>query len=37
MVPYSVRVVQNGADAQRMTVTAVTYNTNLDDAFFTLK
>jgi len=37
MVPYSLRVVQNGADAQRITVTAVTYNTNLDDAFFTLK
>jgi outer membrane lipoprotein-sorting protein len=37
MVPYSVRVVQNGSDAQRMTITAVTYNTNLDDAFFTLK
>lgn len=37
MVPYAVRVVQNGADAQRMTITAVTYNTNLDDAFFTLK
>jgi outer membrane lipoprotein-sorting protein len=37
LVPYSVRVVQNGADAQRMTITAVTHNTNLDDAFFTLK
>ncbi len=37
MVPYSVRVVQNGADAQRVTVTAVTFNTNLDDALFTLK
>ena len=37
MVPYSIRVVQNGADAQRITITAVTYNTNLDDAFFTLK
>jgi hypothetical protein len=37
LVPYSIRVVQNGADAQKMTITAVTYNTNLDDAFFTLK
>ena len=37
MIPYSIRIVQNGSDAQRMTITAVTYNTNLDDAFFTLK
>jgi len=37
LIPYSFRVVQNGADAQRMTITAVTYNTNLDDALFTLK
>jgi hypothetical protein len=37
VVPYAIRIVQNGADAQRMTITAVTYNTNLDDAFFTLK
>jgi len=37
MVPYSIRVVQNGSDAQRITITGVSYNTNLDDAFFTLK
>jgi len=37
MVPYAVRVVQNGADAQRVTVTAVTFNTKLDDAFFARK
>lgn len=37
MVPYAVRVVQNGADAQRMTITAVSFNTNIDDAFFALK
>ncbi len=37
VVPYSIRIVQNGTDAQRMTITSVTYNTNLDDAFFTLK
>lgn len=37
MVPYALRIVQNGADAQRVTVTAVTFNTNLDDALFTLK
>ena len=37
MIPYAIRVVQNGADAQRMTLTAVTFNTGLDDAFFTLK
>ncbi len=37
MVPYAVRVVQNGSDAERVTITAVTYNTNLDDTLFTLK
>jgi outer membrane lipoprotein-sorting protein len=37
MVPYAIRVVQNGSDAERITVTAVTFNTNLDDALFTLK
>jgi outer membrane lipoprotein-sorting protein len=37
MVPYAIRQVQNGSDAIRITVTAVTFNTNLDDAFFTLK
>jgi outer membrane lipoprotein-sorting protein len=37
MVPYSLRVIQNGAEVQRVTITAVTYNTNLDDALFTLK
>jgi hypothetical protein len=37
MVAYSIRVVHNGSEAQRITLTAVTYNTKLDDAFFTLK
>jgi len=37
LVPYSIRVVQNGSDFQRLTITAVTYNTNLDDAFFASK
>ncbi|RPJ00523.1 MAG: hypothetical protein EHM31_07940 [Candidatus Aminicenantes bacterium] len=37
MIPYSIRQVQNGSDAIRITVTAVIFNTNLDDAFFTLK
>jgi outer membrane lipoprotein-sorting protein len=37
MVPYAIRVVQNGAEVQRVTVTAVSVNTNLDDALFTLK
>jgi outer membrane lipoprotein-sorting protein len=36
-VPYAIRVVQNGAEVQRVTVTAVTVNTALDDALFTLK
>jgi hypothetical protein len=37
MVPYALRVVENGDEAQRVTVTAVTVNANLDDALFTLK
>lgn len=37
MVPYAIRVVQNGADAQRLTVTSVSYNTNLEDGLFVLK
>jgi hypothetical protein len=37
LVAHSVRVLNNGSEAQRMTVTSVTYNTNLDDALFTLK
>jgi len=37
MVAHSIRVLQNGAEAQRLTLTAITYNTSLDDALFTLK
>jgi outer membrane lipoprotein-sorting protein len=37
MVPYAVRVVQNGSDTERITVTSVDFNTNLDDALFALK
>jgi outer membrane lipoprotein-sorting protein len=37
MVPFSLRILQDGTEAQRITITAVTHNTNLDDAFFTLK
>jgi hypothetical protein len=37
MVPYAVRVVQNGAEVQRVTVTAVAVNAGLNDALFTLK
>jgi hypothetical protein len=37
MVPFAIRVVQNGADAQRLTIASVTYNTNLEDSFFILK
>lgn len=37
VIPFALRVVQNGSDAERVTVTAVTLNTNLEDAFFTLK
>jgi hypothetical protein len=37
MVPHAIRVVQDGAEVQRVAVTAVALNTGLDDAFFTLK
>jgi hypothetical protein len=37
MVAYSLRVLHNGSEAQRITITSVVYNTNLDDAFFVLK
>ncbi|HDT12833.1 MAG TPA: hypothetical protein ENO03_00600 [Candidatus Aminicenantes bacterium] len=37
MVAYSMRVLQNGVEAQRITLSAVSYNTDLDDALFTLK
>jgi hypothetical protein len=37
VVPYALRTLHNGAEAQRITITAVTYNTNLDDGLFTLK
>lgn len=37
MVPYALRTLHNGAEAQRITITAVTRNTNLDDGLFTLK
>lgn len=37
MVPYALRVIENGDEAQRVTVTAVTVNAKLDDALFTLK
>ena len=37
MVPYALRVVENGDEAQRVTVTTVTVNAELDDALFTLK
>ena len=37
MVPYAVRIVQNGSDAERVTVAAVAFNTGLDDALFIRK
>jgi hypothetical protein len=37
MVAYATRVTQNGAEVQRITLTGVTYNSNLDDALFILK
>ena len=37
MVAHSIRVLHNGAEAQRIAITSVTYNSNLEDAFFILK
>jgi outer membrane lipoprotein-sorting protein len=37
MVAYSTRVMSNGAEVQRLTITGVTFNTNLDDALFIMK
>ena len=37
MVPHALRVVQNGADVQRLTVASVTCNANLQDSLFILK
>jgi outer membrane lipoprotein-sorting protein len=37
MVAHSMRVLQRGAETRRITISSVTYNTNLDDAFFRLK
>lgn len=37
MVAYTLRVLHNGSEAQRITISSVTYNTNLDDALFVLK
>lgn len=37
MVAHTIRNLQNGAEAQRISIASVTYNTNLDDALFTMK
>jgi len=37
MVAHSMRVLLNGSESRRITLTSVTYNTNLDDALFKLK
>ncbi len=37
MVPHSLRILHNGAEAQRVTIASVSYNTGLADALFTLK
>lgn len=37
MVPHFNRVLHNGTEAQKITINSVTYNSNLDDAFFVLK
>lgn len=37
MIAHAQRVLLNGSEGQRITITSVTFNTNLDDAFFVLK
>lgn len=37
VVAHSMRVLQRGTETRRISITSVTYNTNLDDAFFRLK
>lgn len=37
MVAYSMRVLHNGTEAQKVTLEGVTYNSNLEDAFFKMK
>jgi len=37
MVAHTIRNFQNGAEAQRVSIATVTYNSNLDDALFTMK
>ncbi len=37
MIAHSVRILHNGVEAQRVTVSSVTHNTGLDDALFVLK
>jgi outer membrane lipoprotein-sorting protein len=37
MVAYSMRVLHNGTEAQRLTIEGVTYNSNIEDAFFKMK
>jgi len=37
MIAFSMRVLQNGTEAQKVNLTGVTYNSNLDDALFLMK
>lgn len=37
MVAHAIRVLHDGVEAQKITITSVTYNSNLADAFFILK
>jgi hypothetical protein len=37
MVAHALRVLHNGTEAQKITITSVTYNSNLEAAFFILK
>jgi hypothetical protein len=37
MVAHAIRVLHNGTEAQRITITSVSYNSNLEDSFFILK
>jgi outer membrane lipoprotein-sorting protein len=37
MFAYANRIMSSGAEVQRLTITGVTFNTNLDDALFIMK
>jgi hypothetical protein len=37
VVAFSMRVLHNGTEAQKVTIAGVTYNSNLNDSLFLMK